>query len=136
FEVSWFTMMDRLGSWTWTAIGWVRERRASAKDVAVGKERRAARRDSVATEQKRAAARTPPKIEPPKPSVEKSERVEKERQVPLFDPPKAGELPPLSLLDDPPAHEPLYSAEALEALSRLVEMKLKDFGIDAEVVAV
>src|SRR6185437_3065406 len=107
-----------------------------AKDVAVGKERRAARRDSVATEQKRAAARTPPKIEPPKPSVEKSERVEKERQVPLFDPPKAGELPPLSLLDDPPAHEPLYSAEALEALSRLVEMKLKDFGIDAEVVAV
>ncbi len=68
--------------------------------------------------------------------VEKSARVERERQVPLFDPPKASELPPLKLLDDPPAREPLYSAEALEALSRLVEMKLKDFGIDAEVVAV
>jgi DNA segregation ATPase FtsK/SpoIIIE, S-DNA-T family len=136
FEVSWFMVMDRLGSWTWTAIGWVRERRASAKDVAAGKERRAARRDSVVSEQKRVAARPPPKIEPPTPRVEKSERVEKERQVPLFDPPKAGELPPLSLLDDPPAREPLYSAEALEALSRLVEMKLKDFDIDAEVVAV
>jgi S-DNA-T family DNA segregation ATPase FtsK/SpoIIIE len=136
FEVSWFTVMDRLGSWTWAGIGWLRERRASAKDVAVGKERRAARRDSVVSEQKRVAARPPPKIEPPTPSVEKSERVERERQVPLFDPPKAGELPPLSLLDDPPAREPLYSAEALEALSRLVEMKLKDFDIEAEVVAV
>ena len=136
FGVSWFTVMDRVGAWCWAGISWVREHRASAKDVAVGKERRAARRDSVATEQKRTAARTPPKIEPPMPSFEKSERVEKERQVPLFDPPKAGELPPLSLLDDPPAREPLYSAEALEALSRLVEMKLKDFGIEAEVVAV
>jgi S-DNA-T family DNA segregation ATPase FtsK/SpoIIIE len=135
FEVSWFTVMDRLGGWAWTGIGWVRERRASAKDLAAGKERRAARRDTVVSEQKRAAARPPPKIEPPTPS-EKSERVEKERQVPLFDPPKAGELPPLSLLDDPPTREALYSAEALEALSRLVEMKLKDFGIDAEVVAV
>ncbi|MGH8299278.1 MAG: DNA translocase FtsK, partial [Steroidobacteraceae bacterium] len=136
FEVSWFTVMDRLGSWIWTAISWLRERRASAKDLAAGKERRAARRDSVVSEQKRVAARPPPKIEPPAVSVQKSERVEKERQVPLFDPPKAGELPPLSLLDDPPAREPLYSAEALEALSRLVEMKLKDFAIDAEVVAV
>jgi S-DNA-T family DNA segregation ATPase FtsK/SpoIIIE len=136
FEVSWFMVMDRLGGWTWSVVGWLRERRASAKDVAVGKERRAARRDSVVSEQKRVATRTPPRIETPKPSVEKSERVEKERQVPLFDPPKAGELPPLSLLDDPPAHEPLYSAEALEALSRLVEMKLKDFDIEAEVVAV
>ncbi len=77
-----------------------------------------------------------PRIEAPQPIVEKSERVEKERQVPLFDPPGANELPPLKLLDDPPPREPLYSAEALEALSRLVEMKLKDFGIDAEVVAV
>jgi DNA segregation ATPase FtsK/SpoIIIE, S-DNA-T family len=136
FGVSWFTVMDRLGIWCWAGVSWVRERRASAKDVAVGKERRAARRDTVVSEQKRAAARPPPKIEPPTGIVEKSERVEKERQVPLFDPPKAGELPPLSLLDDPPTREPLYSAEALEALSRLVEMKLKDFGIEAEVVAV
>ena len=56
--------------------------------------------------------------------------------MPLFDRPKANELPALKLLDDPPPREPLYSAEGLEALSRLVEMKLKDFAIDAEVVAV
>ena len=41
----------------------------------------------------------------PPPVVEKSERVEKERQVPMFDAPKSGELPPLKLLDDPPARE-------------------------------
>ena len=101
-----------------------------------GRERRAARKEAVEIEQKKSATRAPPRIEPPQPAVERSARVERERQVPLFDPPKASELPPLKLLDDPPVREPLYSAEALEALSRLVEMKLKDFGIEAEVVAV
>jgi DNA segregation ATPase FtsK/SpoIIIE, S-DNA-T family len=56
--------------------------------------------------------------------------------VPLFDPPQARELPPLDLLDDPGTQEPSYSAEALEAMSRLVELKLKDFGVEVDVVAV
>ncbi|HEY2273938.1 MAG TPA: DNA translocase FtsK 4TM domain-containing protein [Steroidobacteraceae bacterium] len=136
FHVSWLTVMDRMGGLTWGAVGWLRARLVSRKDVAEGRERRQARKEAVEIEQKKSATRAPPRIEPPRPLVEKSARVERERQVPLFDPPKASELPPLKLLDDPPAREPLYSAEALEALSRLVEMKLKDFGIDAEVVAV
>jgi S-DNA-T family DNA segregation ATPase FtsK/SpoIIIE len=136
FGVSWLTIMDRLGGLTWAGIGWLRSRSASARDVAEGRERRQARKEAVESEQRKSATRAPPRIEPPLPVVEKSARVERERQVPLFEPPKASELPPLKLLDDPPAREPLYSAEALEALSRLVEMKLKDFGIDAEVVAV
>src|SRR4029079_17748985 len=49
---------------------------------------------------------------------------------------KVGDLPPLKLLDDPQARESGYSQEALEAMSRLVELKLKDFGVDVEVVAV
>ena len=136
FGVSWFTIMDRLGAMTWAGIGWLRARLATSRDVAEGRERRQARKEAVEISQKKSAARSPPRIEPPTPIVEKSARVERERQVPLFDPPKANELPPLKLLDDPPPREPLYSAEALEALSRLVEMKLKDFAIDAEVVAV
>ncbi len=56
--------------------------------------------------------------------------------MPLFAAAKPGELPPLSLLDDPPPHKPLYAPEALEAMSRLVEIKLRDFGVEAEVVAV
>jgi len=136
FGVSWFTIMDRLGAATWEGVAWLRARWSSSRDAAEGRERRAARKEAVETSQKKSATRAPPRIEPPAPVVEKSARVERERQVPLFDPPKASELPPLKLLDDPPPREPLYSAEALEALSRLVEMKLKDFAIDAEVVAV
>src|SRR5579859_6199451 len=136
FGVSWLTVMDRLGRLTWAGIGWLRSRGATSRDAAEGRERRQARKEAVESEQRKSATRAPPRIEPPQPVVEKSARVERERQVPLFEPPKANELPPLKLLDDPPAREPLYSAEALEALSRLVEMKLKDFGIDAEVVAV
>jgi S-DNA-T family DNA segregation ATPase FtsK/SpoIIIE len=137
FGVSWLTIMDRLGRWAWDAVGWVRSRLAAKRDVAQGRERKQARMEAAKTEQKKSATRTPPKIVAPAPAVEKSERVEKERQVPLFETPtKAGELPALSLLDDPPPSEPSYSTEALEALSRLVEMKLKDFGIEVEVVAV
>ena len=136
FGVSWLTIMDRLGALSWAAIGRLRSRWAAARDVAAGRERRQARKEAMESEQKRSATRSPPRIEPPLPLLERSARVERERQVPLFDPPKASELPPLKLLDDPPPREPLYSAEALEALSRLVEMKLKDFTIEAEVVAV
>jgi S-DNA-T family DNA segregation ATPase FtsK/SpoIIIE len=136
FHVSWFTIMDRIGAAVWDGISWLRTRSATKKDMAEGRERKQARKEAVKTEQKKTAARTPPRIEPPTAIVQKSERVEKERQVELFAPMKPNELPPLNLLDDPPAHEPAYSAEALEALSRLVEMKLKDFGIEAEVVAV
>ena len=136
FHVSWFTVMDRIGAVVWGGISWLRSRSSAAKDVAVGRERKQARKEAAKTEQKKTATRAPPRIEPPGPIVEKSERVEKERQVQLFEPVRANELPPLNLLDDPPPHEPAYSAEALEALSRLVEMKLKDFGIEAEVVAV
>jgi len=136
FGVSWLTVIDRLGQGSWAAIGWLRTRWSAARASAEGRERRQARKEAVESLQRRSVSRTPPRIEPPAPAPEKSARVERERQVPLFEPPQASELPPLKLLDDPPPREPLYSAEALEALSRLVEMKLKDFGIEAQVVAV
>ena len=134
--VSWLQVMDRLGAWTWTGIGKLRIRASAKRDVAEGRERKQARQEVFKTEQKKVEARPKPRIENPPSAVEKSERVEKERQVPLFDAPKSGGLPPLKLLDDPPPHEPSYSGEALEAMSRLVEIKLKDFGVDVEVVAV
>jgi len=136
FGVSWLTIIDRIGAGIWNFVGWIRARRSVARDVAVGVEAKKARVEAAKVEEKKAAARVKPRIDSPAPVVEKSERVEKERQVPLFDAPKAGELPPLKLLDDPPARESGYSSEALEAMSRLVELKLKDFGVDVEVVAV
>ncbi len=134
--VSWLTVMDRLGAWSWGSVALVRARMAARREAAEGRGRREARKVSVDTEQKKAATRKPMRIEAPPLAVVKSERVEKERQVPLFAAAKPGELPPLSLLDDPPPHKPLYAPEALEAMSRLVEIKLRDFGVEAEVVAV
>ena len=68
---------------------------------------------------------------------EPSLRSEKEKQQPLFDAPVAGEVPPLDLLDPPADTGPRgYSREELESLSRLLELKLADFGVTAEVTAV
>ena len=136
FGVSWLTIIDRIGAGIWNLIGWVKARRSVARDVAVGVEAKKARVEAAKVEVQRSATRVKPRIEAPAPVVEKSERVEKERQVPLFDAPKAGELPPLKLLDDPPARESGYSQEALEAMSRLVELKLKVVGMDERVAGI
>ncbi|MDH5650084.1 MAG: DNA translocase FtsK, partial [Gammaproteobacteria bacterium] len=56
---------------------------------------------------------------------------------PLFDVPAGGELPALSLLDHAePSRQPSFSRQSLESMSRLVEKKLLDFNIEAQVVEV
>lgn len=135
--VSWWRVMDFLGHGLLASASWVRNRMAASRDQAAGRESRVAREAVVREVQKKAATRTPPRIETAAPAVpEPSVRVEKEKQVPLFAKPAARDLPELKLLDDPPPREKTYSPEALDAISRLVEIKLKDFGIDVEVVAV
>jgi S-DNA-T family DNA segregation ATPase FtsK/SpoIIIE len=134
--VSWFEVMDKLGAWVLSAIEWTRTRLEQRRELASGQLRKQARQEVVREEQKKVANRPPPRIEAPAPLPQKSDRVERERQVPLFDAPKSSELPALSLLDEPGSREQSYSDEALEAMSRLVEIKLRDFGIEVEVVAV
>jgi len=134
--ISWFNVMDRVGHWCLAGYEKARVKVAEMRDRAAGRRLQAARQDVMEVERKRTAGRLPPKIEPVLRSLEPSARAERERQVPLFDPPSAGELPPLSLLDDPPAQKPGYSEESLEAMSRLVELKLQDFGIEVEVKSV
>ncbi|RLA24870.1 MAG: cell division protein FtsK [Gammaproteobacteria bacterium] len=134
--ISWFAIMDRTGQWCLAMWEKGRQKVGELRDRAEGKRQLAARQDVFAAEKKRTAGRAPPRIEPIIPKLETSARAEKERQVPLFEPPSEGELPPLSLLDDPPPRQKGYSEESLEAMSRLVEIKLKDFNIDVEVVSV
>ncbi|MDP9090811.1 MAG: DNA translocase FtsK 4TM domain-containing protein [Pseudomonadota bacterium] len=134
--VSWFQMMDQLGAAVLRTIEWIRTRLEQRRELASGQLRKQARQEVVREEQKKVANRPPPRIEPPAPLPQKSDRVERERQVPLFDAPKSSELPALSLLDEPGTREQSYSDEALEAMSRLVEIKLRDFGIEVDVVAV
>jgi S-DNA-T family DNA segregation ATPase FtsK/SpoIIIE len=129
--------MDWIGHHVLGSAAWLRERATASRDHAVGREFREARESVVREVKKKAEKRTPPRIEPPAPPVaEPSRRVEKERQVPLFAKPPSRDLPELKLLDEPPPRPGAYSPEALDAISRLVEIKLKDFGIEVEVVAV
>jgi len=80
--------------------------------------------------------REPRKIVPRIQDIPSSIRTEKEKQKVLFED-SVGELPELSLLDvDKGTGNTGFSNEALEAMSRQVELKLKDFGIDVEVIAV
>ncbi len=138
--ISWFAVMDMIGRACLNAADGMRSRLIDWRDA--GRDRREARRlkaereDLQKVEKQRKAGKSRPRIEPVLPALEPSVRAEKERQVPLFDPPAAGELPPLALLDDPPAQTKGYSADALEAMSRLVELKLRDFGVEVEVRSV
>ncbi|GAA3934452.1 DNA translocase FtsK 4TM domain-containing protein [Litoribacillus peritrichatus] len=77
-----------------------------------------------------------PKITPLKTEQKQSDRTEKEKQGNLF-PADTVSLPPISLLTPADKNQETgYSPESLEALSRLIEHKLKDFGVIAEVVEV
>ncbi|MCW9024575.1 MAG: DNA translocase FtsK 4TM domain-containing protein [Gammaproteobacteria bacterium] len=80
--------------------------------------------------------RKPPVIRRETRPVKQSARVEREKQVPLFASEGDGSLPPLSLLDDIEPGKFGFSKDALEAISRQVELKLADFGVEVEVVAV
>ena len=134
--ISWLTVMDKIGRWCLVGYENTQVKIGTWRDKAEGKRQVALRQDVFQKEKKRTEGRSPPRIEPTMAPLEPSARAEKERQVPLFDPPSAGELPPLSLLDDPVPQSSGYSEESLEAMSRLVELKLKDFGIAVEVVSV
>ena len=135
-NISWLAIMDRVGRWSLVAWEYLQAKLGELRDKAEGRRYQQARQDIVVEQKKKAASRAKVRIEPVLPTLEKSVRAEKERQVPLFEPPEAGELPPLSLLDDPPEQKAGYSEESLQAMSRVVELKLKDFGIEVEVVSV
>ena len=78
----------------------------------------------------------PKPVEPPK-AAEPSKRVLKEKQVQLFeDAALAGTLPPISILDVAEKKQKSFSPESLEAMSRLLEIKLKEFGVEVVVESV
>ena len=134
--LSWLAVMDFIGRYTLILAENVYSLAGQLPDYVESMRNRKQREVAVKASQKKAIKRKPLRIEPVIKAVQQSERVERERQVPLFDPPPNTELPPLSLLDEPRPSEEGYSDAALEAMSRLVEMKLLDFNIEVEVVAV
>jgi len=135
--LSWVSIMDSTGYWTL----WLGGRLASsARRFSEYRQTRLAKRQREVQSKvarRRKKERVAPRIEPMVVPPEHSVRAQKERQVPLFDlPTDASGLPPLGLLDEPPKSRHTISHAALEAMSRQVELKLRDFGIEVEVVAV
>ncbi|MFK2876446.1 DNA translocase FtsK [Rhodanobacter hydrolyticus] len=135
--LSWFKVMDWTGQATLRAVEWLRGKLRAAPDVIKAQQARAERDVVKKAEAVKQAKREPVRIEAPPTPVAKSERAKVETQIPLFTgASQPGELPPLSLLDEAPEQGPGYSEETLEVLSRQVELKLKEFRIDAKVVGV
>ncbi|WP_329740571.1 DNA translocase FtsK [Dyella sp. A6] len=135
--LSWFKVMDWTGQAVLQVAAWLGGRLRAMPDRLAARQARAEREVVKKVEAVRQAKREPVRIEAPVAPVAKSERARVETQIPLFTGASApGELPPLSLLDEAPEQGPGYSEETLEVLSRQVELKLKDFRIEAKVVGV
>ena len=154
-DISWFRVMDGTGRVTlliarklvqWLTI--LRTRFSEYREERrIKKAQDASRveRDKELVMEKVIREQKPPLLiaEKPRPAPV-SNRAMKERQAPLFpeefseefteDP--VGELPGVSLLDEARPSVNGMSQESLDGMSRLLELKLKDFGVIAEVVAV
>ncbi len=141
-RLSWFWLMDVTGALTLHATERVREkgelwgRRLGERwtEWRARQQRQTRWRETerkVEERRRQPAPRIEPVVEAPAPS----ERVEREKQTELFEA-EQGALPPLSILNEGSNQTSAMSEEALEAVSRLLEKKLADFGVDVQVVEV
>ena len=137
FRFSWWRLAERIGA----AIDGLRmqraERRERAEDLRLG-ERALREREQVVDDAQHQwqEEHVPVVIEPPPPQVPRSERVAKEKQKPLFTELADTRLPQVDLLDAAPTGRvESVTPETVEMTSRLIEKKLKDFGVEVRVVA-
>ena len=141
-EISWILLIDSLGSAAIICAGWISrnfsEFRRKQTEKSIAREAKAERSIKVEAASKKIFKRSPVTISPPEAKAKISKRAEKEKQQPLFvDEKLVGVLPPLNLLDaQDKSKNTGFSNESLEHMSRLLEVKLQDFGISATVVEV
>jgi len=134
--ISWINVVDRVGAWAIDGWAWAGNKLAEGRDWMAGRraraEREVVRKADTVKRKKRPEVRIEPRVEDT--TTEKAKKKLSQRS--LFKNLPSGSLPPLDLLDEPPAQQPGYSTDTLKAMSRQVELKLSDFGIEVEVVAV
>ncbi|MEK8049043.1 DNA translocase FtsK 4TM domain-containing protein [Ideonella sp. DXS22W] len=134
-QFSWARAADRLGGWIeglWQRREQAREQK---EDLRIAEVMTREREIEVEVERAEIEDHVPIVIEPEVVEVPKSARVAKERQQPLFRELTDTKLPQVDLLDSAPTRQDSVSAESLEMTSRLIEKKLKDFGVEVRVVA-
>ncbi|MGY8905444.1 MAG: DNA translocase FtsK [Burkholderiales bacterium] len=136
FGFSWGQLAEKIGAWVDTSIDLRREKREIAQDLALGQQ--AAQEREARLEQERVQVQdqppTPVHIEPTLADLPVSLRVAKERQKPLFVELADNKLPQVDLLDGSAGRQEGVAPETLEMTSRLIEKKLKDFGVEVRVV--
>ncbi|MGH8709332.1 MAG: DNA translocase FtsK, partial [Burkholderiales bacterium] len=133
--VSWLALAELTGALLEGAADLARRAWDSRTDRKIGSLAREERELMVEAERRREDEHPPLVIAPPPPVIRKSERVQKEKQAPLFESLPDTPLPPVKLLDDGAHDGETLSAESLEFTSRLIEKKLSDFGVAAKVLA-
>ena len=132
---SWLSFMEWLGGAIEETGFFILRSWENWQDRRAGAAALVQRKEYVEIEKKKIEAYQPVKIEQPAIEIQKSIRVEKEKQSPLFEDLPDSSLPPLHLLDQPPKDIPALAPETLEYISRLIERKLNDFGVEVKVVA-
>jgi S-DNA-T family DNA segregation ATPase FtsK/SpoIIIE len=137
FRFSWSRLAERIGAALYALIQSRRARREFAHDVAMGKQA-AREREEVVHQQRGESGEhhlAPVLIEPVTAPAAKSTRATKERQKALFKELPDSKLPQVDLLDGALTQQDSVAPETLEMTSRLIEKKLKDFGVEVRVVA-
>lgn len=136
FRFSWSHVAERIGGAIDAFVESRREKREMAEDRALGQRAAREREETVQVERVEIEEHhpTPVLIEPVVVEVPRSERVAKERQKPLFSEMPDSKLPQVDLLDAASGRQETVAPETLEMTSRLIEKKLKDFGVEVRVV--
>ncbi|OQW87636.1 MAG: cell division protein FtsK [Rhodoferax ferrireducens] len=136
FGFSWGQLAERLGAWMFGQIETRREKMALEEDVALGQQAAQARAEVLVEERQDTVGHHPKPVVVVEPSVldvPKSDRAVKERQKPLFRE-LDGKLPQVDLLDAALIRQETVAPETLEMTSRMIEKKLRDFGVEVNVV--
>jgi S-DNA-T family DNA segregation ATPase FtsK/SpoIIIE len=138
FRFSWLQVAERLGAWLYSFVEQQREKRELAQDMEIGQQAMREREEGVLEDREEIVQHHAPPViivEQAAPvEVPQSARVAKERQKPLFSEMPDSKLPQVALLDDALQRQETVSPETLEMTSRMIEKRLKDFGVEVRVV--
>lgn len=133
--MSWVAFLEGFGGRLEGIYQFAKERWANWQDRRAGAVATIEREEIVEESKKKLEIHEPIRIQPAKVEIQKSPRVEREKQVPLFENLPDSPLPPLKLLDEADKAVAVVSTETLEFTSRLIEKKLLDFGVEVKVIA-
>jgi S-DNA-T family DNA segregation ATPase FtsK/SpoIIIE len=137
FGFSWMQVAERIGAWLDAQVQSRRMQRERAQDREMGQQAMREREEILFEEREETQEHHPQPmviVEPVIMEPPRSERVAKERQKPLFTEMPDTKLPQVDLLDGALARQETVAPETLEMTSRMIEKKLKDFGVEVRVV--